>query len=130
MFTIQQIKETHTRVKSGADFPQYVQDLIQLGMHNYDNFVSDGQTIYFGEGDFSLADGAKYPAMDVSNTSDTEKFKHCLKIHQQGVTDYPTFCRHAAETGVEKWTVDMLDMTCTYYDKAGDKMVVETIPVP
>ena len=130
MFTIQQIKETHARVKSGADFPQYIQNLIALGLQHYDNYVSDGHAIYFGDGDFSLTDEAKYAVMDIADTNDTEKFKHYIKIHQQGETDYPTFCRHAAETGVEKWTVDMVDMTCTYYDKAGNKMVVETIPLP
>jgi len=30
---------------------------------------------------------------------------------------------------VEKWTVDMQEMTCTYYDKAGNKLVTETITV-
>ena len=130
MFTIQQIKETHARVQSGADFPQYVQDLIQLGLRHYDNFVSDGHVIYFGENDFKLTDGAKYPAMEVSDASDTQKLKHYLKIHQQGETNYPTFCSHAAEMGVEKWTVKMRNMTYTYCDKAGDKMVVEMIPMP
>jgi len=51
-----------------------------------------------------------------------------LKIHQQGVTDYPTFCRHSAEAGVEKWTVEMRNMTCTYFDKSNTKMVEEMIP--
>ena len=32
MFTIAQIKEAHSKVKSGADFPQYIQDLIQLDL--------------------------------------------------------------------------------------------------
>ena len=27
MFTENQIKETHSKVKSGADFPAYIQDL-------------------------------------------------------------------------------------------------------
>lgn len=32
MFTIEQIKEAHSKVKSGADFPNYIQDLIILGV--------------------------------------------------------------------------------------------------
>ena len=32
MFTIQQIKDAHSKVKSGADFPQYMQDIIALGV--------------------------------------------------------------------------------------------------
>ena len=34
MFTIAQIKEAHDKVKSGADFPKYIQDLINLAGHS------------------------------------------------------------------------------------------------
>ena len=30
MFTIKQIKDAHSKVKSGADFPKYMQDIIVL----------------------------------------------------------------------------------------------------
>ena len=40
------------------------------------------------------------------------------------------FCRICAETGVRKWAVCMDKMTCTYYDKEDNKMLVEIIPVP
>ena len=130
MFTINQIKKAHAKVQSGADFPKYIQELMQLGVICYDAYVRDGRSIYFGKNDFSIASEAKYADLTVAEISDTEKFKYCIKIHQQGQTNYPTFCNDAAETGVEKWTVDMLEMTCTYYDKAGNKMVVENIPLP
>ena len=32
-----------------------------------------------------------------------------------------------AESGIEKWTVDTSRMTMTFYDKAGNEMLVETI---
>jgi uncharacterized protein YbcV (DUF1398 family) len=32
-----------------------------------------------------------------------------------------------AESGIEKWTVDMGSMTMTFYDKAGIEMLVEQI---
>lgn len=127
MFTIQQIKEAHSKVKSGADFPKYVQDLIRLGVLCYDTFVADGRAEYFGTHDYKQESGAKYETLTVSETSDTEKFKHYLKIHQQGETNYSTFCAHAAETGVHKWTVDLAKMTCTYYDRSGNEMLVEGI---
>lgn len=130
MFTINQIKEAHSKVKSGKDFPGYVQELIKLGVTGYDTYVADGHTDYAGANNFRTQSDAKYAAQDVADNSNPEKLKHYLKIHQQGQTDYPTFCRQAAEIGVEKWTVDMSAMTCTYYDKAGNKMVVEEIPVP
>ena len=49
MFTLDQIKQAHAKVKSGADFPKYIQDLIVLGIKNYDTFVIDGHSEYYGE---------------------------------------------------------------------------------
>jgi uncharacterized protein YbcV (DUF1398 family) len=43
MFTIEQIKIAHTKVRSGADFPNYIQDLINLGITSYETYVADGK---------------------------------------------------------------------------------------
>lgn len=128
MFRLEQIEEANSKVKSGADFPQLVQELIALGVKFNEIYVRDGRAEYFGDDNFSVKSGEKYSSLDVADTSDDEKFKEYLKIHQQGETDYPTFCRHSAETGVEKWTLDFEEMTCTYFDKAGRKMLIERIP--
>lgn len=127
MFTLDQIKATHAKVKSGADFPQYVQDMKTLGVINYTQYVSDGQTVYQGN-DQSITSPSKYGPFTIADNSDINQLKHHLKIHQAGETDYLTFCQQVAEDGVEKWTVDMLALTCTYYDKAGNTMLTETIP--
>jgi uncharacterized protein YbcV (DUF1398 family) len=128
MFQLEDIAKAHSKVKSGVDFPAYVQDLIKLGVTKYDTFVSDGHTLFFGANNYQIQSEPKYAPLDIANKSDQESFLHYLKIHQQGHTDYPTFCRHSAETGVEKWTVDMEHMTCTYYDKASGSMLQEKIP--
>ena len=130
MFQLEEIKEAHSKVKSGADFPKYIQDLIKLGITRYDTFVSDGHTLFSGENNYQVQSEPKYSILEVANESNSEKFKHYLKIHQQGQTDYPTFCNHSAESGVEKWTVDMNHMTCTYYDKSNSQMLEEEIPTP
>ena len=130
MFQLTQIKDAHAKVKSGADFPVYVQALIQLGVLAYDTFVTDGHTLYTGTNNFSIQSEPKYAPLDIAQISDPEKFKQYLQMHQQGQTDYPAFCNHAAETGVEKWTVDMAAMTCTYYDRSHNKMLEEKIPTP
>lgn len=130
MFTIDQIKQAHSKVKTGADFPRYVQDLIQLGVTSYSSYLMDGHIEYAGRNGFRLTSAAVHPAREIATESDSEKLKHYIEIHQQGGSDYPTICGQAAETGVEKWTVDMVAMTCTYYDKAGSKMLVELIPIP
>ncbi len=127
MFTLQQIKDAHSKVKSGADFPAYVQAIIKLGVSGYETFVTDGHTVYFGKDGYRIQTEMKYPAMDIATKANNEAFTSYLKMHQQGQTDYPSFCRHCAETGVEAWKVNMAAMTCTYYDLAGNKMLEETI---
>lgn len=130
MFTTDQIHKAFSKVKSGADFPQFVQDLKEIGVTYYDNFVSDGRTKYYGSDDFTLDGNSKYPEMKVNEISSSDSLKHALSIHQQGQTDYPTFCKQAADAGVEKWITHMMEMTVTYLDKKGQKLIIESIPNP
>lgn len=129
MFTIEQIKQAHSKVKSGADFPAYIQDIKALGVTGYDTFVTDGHSKYFGKDSYIIESEPKYGLLNVSEQSNKEDFVNRLKNHQQGETDYPTFCNDCAVTGIEKWNVDMNEMTCTYYDKGGNKILVEQIPI-
>ena len=130
MFTLQSIKEAHAKVKSGADFPRYIQELKKLGVAYYENYVADGHTQYFGLDNFSITSDPKYTALPVASSSSTDILKQDLAIHQKGGTDYFTFCKQAADSGVDKWTVDIVNLTCTYYNKAGTALLVESIPVP
>ena len=128
MFTIEQIKEAHSKVKSGADFPQYIQEIKILGVTAFETWVKDSHTEYFGVHNYRIASTPMYDDLVIIDSSDKTKFVHFLKIHQQGETDYFTFCQHCAETGIEKWFVCLDKMTCTYYDKAGNEILVEQIP--
>ena len=130
MFTLEQIHNAFGKVKSGADFPQFVQDLKEIGITHYDNFVSDGRTKYYGKDGFTLGGAPKYPELKVSSASSSEGLKRAIAIHQQGQSDYPTFCQQAAEAGVEKWTTHMLEMTVTYRDMSGEILTIEPIPQP
>ncbi|HKC67633.1 MAG TPA: DUF1398 family protein [Bacteroidia bacterium] len=128
MFTIEQIKAAHAKVKSGADFPKYIQDMKQLGVTSYQHYVADGHIKYYGENNFTISGDSKWEIRPVTDIGQVSELKQILKTHQQGQTNYPTFCLQAAEIGVEKWVVDTQKMTCTYYDKAGKEMLVEAIP--
>lgn len=127
-FTIDQIKAAHSKVKSGADFPNYIQDIIKLGVTGYETFVTDGHTRYFGAGGYQTNSDAKYAPLQIAGASDAKVFATHLKNHQQGASDYYTFCRQCAEAGIEKWIVDMAKMTCVYYDMTGNKVLSEAIP--
>jgi uncharacterized protein YbcV (DUF1398 family) len=128
MFTIEQIKQAHNKVKSGADFPKYIQEIKKLGVSAYETFVIDSHTEYFGINSYRTSSAPMYDNMGIAGSSDKTKFEHYLKIHQKGETDYFTFCKHCAETGIEKWFVSLNEMTCTYFDKLGNKLLVEQIP--
>ncbi|HRG38738.1 MAG TPA: DUF1398 family protein [Bacteroidia bacterium] len=128
MFTLEQIKAAHAKVKSGADFPAYIQDIIKLGVTSYDTYVTDGHVDYKGIENHKLTASAKYEELIIAEISNKEQFLKDLKAHQQGKTDYPTFCKDCAKSGVYKWEVRMDTMTCTYYDKAGNELLVEVIP--
>lgn len=128
MFTVTQIENAHSKVKSGADFPKYIQEIKKLGVIGFDTLVKDSHTVYFGEDNFSTQSNGKYEDLIIYDNSDKETFINRLKIHQKGETDYFTFCKDCAENGIEKWVVDLKEMTCIYFDKAGKEILVEQIP--
>ena len=128
MFTVEQIEKAHEKVKSGADFPKYIQEIKQMGVTAYETWVNDSHTEYFGKNDYQTKSLPKYENLTIADSSNSEKFRLYLKIHQQGETNYFTFCKQCAETGIEKWVVSLTEMTCTYYDKVGTKIWGEQIP--
>lgn len=128
MFTIEQIQSAHSLVKSGADFPNYIQSIKQLGVTRYETYVADGHINYQGENNYNIFIPAKYEPMIVSAIPQVEVFKSELIAHQQGKTDYLTFIQMCADTGIEKWAIDMNQMTCTYFDKDNNEVLVEKIP--
>jgi hypothetical protein len=43
MFTLEQIKQAHDKVQT--DFPNYIQDLINLGVRGYDTLLTTGMLL-------------------------------------------------------------------------------------
>jgi uncharacterized protein YbcV (DUF1398 family) len=128
MFTVEEIKTAHSKVKSGADFPSYIKEIKALGVTHYEAYVSDGHIDYHGANNHTAKVPAKYGSLVVSDTSKEEEFKEALIAHQQGRTDFLTFIKMCATFGIEKWAICMDRMSCTYYDRAGNIILVEEIP--
>lgn len=128
MFTVEQIKAAHSKVKSGADFPAYIREIRSLGVAHYEAYVSDGHIDYHGADNYTARVPEKYEPLTIADAPDIVKFKSELVAHQQGKTDYLTFIKMCAETGIEKWKISMDKMTCIYYDKAGREILKEAIP--
>jgi len=128
MFTVQQIKDAHAKVKSGADFPRYIQELKHLGLTRYEFLLSTGDTVYYGENGFSVQSGARYETRAIKYPASASELRGYIAAHQRGESDFHTICVQAAAAGVEKWVIDFEKMTCTYYDLDKNEMVVEPIP--
>jgi len=128
MISIEQIKEAISNVKSGADFPKYIQVLSKLGVIYYNTYVYDGHTDFFDFNQEKVSIEPKVENLYVADNTDAKQFKQDLKAHQEGNTDYITFCTDCAKSGIDRWEVDIVKMTCTYYDKADNIILVEAIP--
>lgn len=127
MFTVAEIEQAHDKVKSGADFPKYIQEIKQMGVLGFETWVKDSHTEYYAN-DYRTSSEPQYENLEISTKTNKEQFIKQLKAHQQGQTDYYTFCKDCAENGIEKWIVDLDQMTCTYYDSVGEEILVEQIP--
>lgn len=128
MFSLDQIKAAHSHVKSGADFPAYIRAIKTLGVNRYETYVTDGHTDYQGADDYTVNSPGRFGPLTIATSADTATFKAGLLAHQQGKTDFMQFIQLCAETGVEKWTVRLDMMTCTYYDINGNEVLEEGIP--
>lgn len=128
MFTLNQIEFAHIKVKSGADFPKYIQEIKELGVKCFETWVCDSHTVYYGSNNFELKSRPKYEQLKVAEKLNKELFIIQLKKHQQGETDYLKFCNDCVENGIEKWIVNLEKLTCIYYDKKGEQILVEKIP--
>lgn len=128
MVTLEQIKTAHSKVKSGADFPAYIKEIKELGVTYYEYFVTNGQTEFYGANNDIITSPAQYASLTIASIPNEKQFKADLIAHQQGKTDYLTFCNDCAKSGIEKWAVSLEKMTCTYYDKAKKEILEEVIP--
>lgn len=128
MFTVDQIKTAHSKVKSGADFPAYIQEIKLLGVTQYECYAQDGHIDYHGANNYTATVPPKYETLNIAEKANVDQFKADLKAHQEGKTDYLTFINMCATFGVEKWQVNIGKMTCIYFDKSGNEILVEQIP--
>ena len=127
MFTVEQVRQAHSKIRNGSDFPAYVRDIQLIGVHYYETYVADRHTEYFGVHGFKVSTRPEPEILLISNTLNVEQFRNSLLIHQRGRTNYLTFCRDCARAGIEKWAVSLERMTCTYFDKSGAEILTEII---
>ena len=93
------MKAAHAKVKSGADFPAYVQEIKQLGLLRYDFMVRDGRTVYHGANGFELIGDPVYPGKASAVQASPAALRRIIAETQQGKSDFPAFCSGAAAAG-------------------------------
>jgi len=128
MFTKEDIQTAESKITKGSDFPQFIKEIKAMGVIRNDVYVSNGLSVYFdSDNEVLQISPEEYPELVVNEESSEEKLTHALEIHQKGETDYITFCKQAADAGVEKWITDLEDMTCTYLNSEGHELLKENI---
>ena len=128
MFTLEQIKKAYDKVQTESDFAIYIQELIHLGIKGYDTIVSDSRVVYYSDTDYEVSTDKKYEPLYIAPKGNKERFIEYLVMHESGQTDYFTFCQQAAQCGIAKWRIDIIEMTCTYLTTTGDALIIEKIP--
>ena len=127
-FTAESIKAIYSRPRTGAAFPALIRELKGAGVTCYDHLIATGANIFRGSNGSTLTLDKMGPACPVNDRPDVESLKRIISEHQRGLSDYPMLCRLVGEVGVAKWVCDLFAMTCSYFDKSGQKMHVELIP--
>jgi len=127
MFTLGQIKRIHEQLGKATTLPQYLQALKAIGVDKCDSFITDGHSEYSGNAGHKVISPAEHEELKIAERSNREDFLKHLELHGQGKTSYLEMSRGLAESGIEKWTFDTNKMIMTYYDKAGNVMLLDEI---
>jgi uncharacterized protein YbcV (DUF1398 family) len=125
VFTIEDINDLHAQLGSARTFPEYVRALRAIGVERYDSYLADGHSEYFGEGGHRVDSPPEHEVLPIAKSAQRESFLDHLRRHEQRQTTYLEMSRGLAESGIEKWTVNTGRMTMTFYDMAGNEILVE-----
>jgi len=124
MFTLEQINNIHNRLGNAETLPQYLEALKNIGVDNYDSFITDGHSEYFGKGGHKVVSPTVHEKLTIAKTSNRGNFLKHLNLHNEGKTSYLEMSKGLADSGIEEWTFDTNKMTITYYDKGGNEILV------
>ena|SRR6218665_794320 len=127
MFTQNQIDEIHSNLGRQTSLPDYLRALHEIGVLKQDSFITDGHSEYYGADNQKLISPPEHEKMTIAEVSNKEGLLIHLSLHEQGKTDYFQMSQGLADSGIEKWTFDTIEMTIAYFDKAGNELVVEDI---
>ncbi|HEA6672345.1 TPA: DUF1398 family protein [Staphylococcus aureus] len=126
-FKLSAIQQAHQQF-TGVDFPKLFKAFKDMGMtYNIVNIQDDTATYVHQSEDDIVTSSVKsnHPVAPSSNQSIVQDV---LTRHQQGQTDFETFCDEMAQAGIYKWHIDIQAGTCTYIDLQEQAIISELIP--
>ncbi|HCY9972868.1 TPA: DUF1398 family protein [Staphylococcus aureus] len=121
---IQQAQQQFT----GVDFPKLFKAFKDMGMtYNIVN-IQDGTATYVHQSEDDIVTSSVKSNHPVAPSSNQSIVQDVLTRHQQGQTDFETFCDEMAQAGIYKWHIDIQAGTCTYIDLQEQAIISELIP--
>ncbi len=90
--------------------------------------IQDGTATYVHQSEDDIVTSSVKSNHPVAQKSNKTIVQDVLTRHQQGQTDFETFCDEMAEAGIYKWHIDIQAGTCTYIDLQDQAVISELIP--
>lgn len=126
-FTLSEIQQAHQQY-TGVDFPKLFKEFKDMGMtYNIVN-IQDGTATYVHQSEDDIVTSSVKSNHPVAPSSNQSIVQDVLTRHQQGQTDFETFCDEMAEAGIYKWHIDIQAGTCTYIDLKEQAIISELTP--
>ncbi|HDC5912243.1 TPA: DUF1398 family protein [Staphylococcus aureus] len=126
-FKLSAIQQAHQQF-TGVDFPKLFKAFKDMGMtYNIVN-IQDGTATYVHQSEDDIVTSSVKSNHPVAPSSNQSIVQDVLTRHQQGQTDFETFCDEMAQAGIYKWHIDNQAGTCTYIDLQEQAIISELIP--
>ncbi|HCY8398873.1 TPA: DUF1398 family protein [Staphylococcus aureus] len=126
-FKLSAIQQAHQQF-TGVDFLKLFKAFKDMGMtYNIVN-IQDGTATYVHQSEDDIVTSSVKSNHPVAPSSNQSIVQDVLTRHQQGQTDFETFCDEMAQAGIYKWHIDIQAGTCTYIDLQEQAIISELIP--
>ncbi|HHJ5173380.1 TPA: DUF1398 domain-containing protein [Staphylococcus aureus] len=126
-FKLSAIQQAHQQF-TGVDFPKLFKAFKDMGMtYNIVN-IQDGTATYVHQSEDDIVTSSVKSNHPVAPSSNQSIVQDVLTRHQQGQTDFETFCDEMAQAGIYKWHIDIQAGTCTYIDLQEQAIISKLIP--
>ncbi len=126
-FSLVSIQEAH-KLYTGPDFPKLIKAFKSMDMITNIFDLETGKVTYVSRsGDTLVSTGIKMK-FDTREAGKYEEAIIALQRNQRGESDFYSFCNEVAKAGIYKWVSDLDAMTCSYFDRMEQVVIIENIP--